>query len=302
MFTIAQVSATFVAIIAGFYTTKVISISSEKQRIRNKIGEIDAELRERKKIADHYQGRIDEHFAEEAKQDVSYFMQTLLVKDELKEYTLEELIALYKTEHKEADDYVQAELKNKLNEINEKIREEIKKRQPKLLDPRLPISLAATASAFGAIRPALTRINFMPSPASLAISQQERDMIREWAGKRNDEHARMRILLELRKNHEQELKATIWPKHLAFGMSAQVTFAVFGVVIPLAYARWPALGGVEADTIALGWFGLGLSTVFAYIFSEVITAKRGDKSKEKSESTKSRFNIFRRKKEPTSAS
>lgn len=39
MLTIAQASATFVAIMAGFFTTKIISISSDKKRIESRIVE-----------------------------------------------------------------------------------------------------------------------------------------------------------------------------------------------------------------------------------------------------------------------
>jgi hypothetical protein len=41
---IAQTSATFVAIIAGFYTTKIISLSNDKRRILQRINELDNEI------------------------------------------------------------------------------------------------------------------------------------------------------------------------------------------------------------------------------------------------------------------
>ena len=49
MLTIAQASATFVAIMAGFFTTKVISISSDRKRIENKITE-DNIIRQGKEV------------------------------------------------------------------------------------------------------------------------------------------------------------------------------------------------------------------------------------------------------------
>ena len=41
---IAQTSATFVAIIAGFYTTKIVTLSNDKRRILQRINELDNEL------------------------------------------------------------------------------------------------------------------------------------------------------------------------------------------------------------------------------------------------------------------
>ena len=45
---IAQTSATFVAIIAGFYTTKIISLSNDKRRILQRINELDNEIQAKK--------------------------------------------------------------------------------------------------------------------------------------------------------------------------------------------------------------------------------------------------------------
>jgi hypothetical protein len=42
---IAEVSATFVAIIAGFYTTKIISLLNDKRRILQRINTLDIEIR-----------------------------------------------------------------------------------------------------------------------------------------------------------------------------------------------------------------------------------------------------------------
>ncbi len=44
MNTIAQCSATFIAITAGFFTTKMISLSTERSRIQRKKSEIESQL------------------------------------------------------------------------------------------------------------------------------------------------------------------------------------------------------------------------------------------------------------------
>lgn len=96
--------------------------------------------------------------------------------------------------------------------------------------------------------------------------------IKENIEKRDAEYNQIRILTSLRQHHASELKTIAMPHRVAWGYASQVTFALFGVAIPLVYAKWPDIGGVDADQKALVWFGAGMFTVFAYIFSEVYWA------------------------------
>ena len=59
LLTISQASATFVAILAGFYTTKVLSISNEKKRLHSITKAIDNELRSRGRTVDELTAEID---------------------------------------------------------------------------------------------------------------------------------------------------------------------------------------------------------------------------------------------------
>ena len=92
----------------------------------------------------------------------------------------------------------------------------------------------------------------------------------------DEDYKQIAVLKRLKKNLELELATSGSPHHLAFGMSSQVVFALFGIVIPLMIARWPTIviGGNDPDTTVLLWFGAGLATVFVYIFSEAFTAKK----------------------------
>ncbi|MDQ6667836.1 MAG: hypothetical protein M3Y53_06370 [Thermoproteota archaeon] len=60
MLSISSATATFVTILAGFYTTKIISISNEKRRICMKIKEIELELDSRKKYVAVLTSRMGE--------------------------------------------------------------------------------------------------------------------------------------------------------------------------------------------------------------------------------------------------
>ena len=56
---ISQASATFVAILAGFYTTKVLSIASEKKKLHSKIKDIDNEISWRRRTVASLTAKID---------------------------------------------------------------------------------------------------------------------------------------------------------------------------------------------------------------------------------------------------
>jgi hypothetical protein len=65
--TIAQVSATFIAADSGFFTSKVISIASDKDKIRSKLSELNTELTPRRAIAKRFKDKIGEIYKERAK-------------------------------------------------------------------------------------------------------------------------------------------------------------------------------------------------------------------------------------------
>src|SRR2546422_8453841 len=60
MFIIAQVSATFVAIVAGFFTTKLISIAGDKKRIVNLIKEKELVIENRQNSIKSHESAIEE--------------------------------------------------------------------------------------------------------------------------------------------------------------------------------------------------------------------------------------------------
>ena len=283
MFTLAQVSATFVAIISGFYTSKIISISSEKQRIRNKIAEIDAELKQRNKIAQIYQGRLNEIFGNRAKQTLVEFTGELLASDELKEYSLEELNLRFKElMGDEPDEYEKAAISQELQQVTKRIKEELEIRTPKKMTADMPLSIAAIAfnPLTEKMRRESNKVRRLYSTSAI-----ENGAIDEAVKGRDDEHKPMAILSTLKAHHEQELKSITLPKNITFGYISQVIFAIFGVAIPLGLATWPDRASADADRIALIWFGLGLSTVFVYILSEVRTALRGERAGPNAEPT-----------------
>lgn len=279
MFTIAQVSAAFVAIIAGFYTSKIITISSEKQRIRNKIAEIDAEIEQRTKIADKYQGKLDEVFSKWATDAVQDFTGDLLADEsDLREYTLDELLVKFKEiTNEEPDSYERAILTKERDKINERIRAELSERLPKNLPDSL--SIALSSMPFSPLAERMRREGNRVMRVMPQVSEIESRRLDATIRDRDSEQKQISVLSSLKKHHEQELKSLAMPGNIGFGFASQIVFAIFGIAIPLYFATWPDAFDADADRTALIWFGLGITTVFAYIFSELVSAVRKDKPK-----------------------
>jgi hypothetical protein len=284
MFTIAQVSSAFVAIVAGFYTSKIITISSEKQRIQNKIAETNTEIEHRAKIANVYQGRVDETLSKWAKERVDDFVGDLLAdEDDLHEYSIQELRLKFKEiTHEEPDKYEDAILERERNNINERIRAELNERKPKDMTDYL--SLALTPMALNSVTEKMRRENNRVRHLALpSFSEIERKRLDDAIKARDAELNQISVLSGLKSHHEGELKSLSLPGHIGFGFASQVVFAIFGIAIPLYFATWPEAAGDDADRAALIWFALGITTVFTYILTELISAiHKGNLNKEKS--------------------
>ena len=74
---IAQISATFVAIVSAFFTTKIVSISSEKGNLKRRIRAIDAEINAKEDMYCEYDEERRQIWKGWAEKDVSEFVKSL---------------------------------------------------------------------------------------------------------------------------------------------------------------------------------------------------------------------------------
>jgi hypothetical protein len=98
MSTIAQISATFIAITAGFYTSKIISIANEKTRISGRIREINTELSVTRVNQENLQTQIDSINDADAADNIKKFKNDLLTDELLRSYkitTFNDLISVF---------------------------------------------------------------------------------------------------------------------------------------------------------------------------------------------------------------
>lgn len=77
LYSIAESSAAFVAIVAAFFTTKILTIASESRTVRNHIKLLEAEVEKRQQFADAIQNDIEATERRWAKQTVKDFYNEL---------------------------------------------------------------------------------------------------------------------------------------------------------------------------------------------------------------------------------
>lgn len=269
MSTIAQTAATFVAILAGFYTTKIISIAGDKNRIENKIQEINLEIVLTKKNIEIIENELDEIINRNDESLVDSFIEYVideirssLFYNDIPDYTFdnlkEEFIKYY-------DDNITENQAKKLNEKMPLIMEEIKNKKEEKRSEYEKSTIPAEYITTSIGRP----ISESESIIRYHKNENENRIFEAHIQNKNNEENKLSFLKERLRIYEQELKSLIYPKHLKFAYISFIIFAIFGVIIPLTYEWWNIYFGEYSDIFALSMFGAGLMLSFVYIYMEM---------------------------------
>jgi hypothetical protein len=126
MFALAETAAIFVAILAGFYTTKLITIASDKKRLLIRIGEVNNEIEWRKRKAEDLWSKIDkmEKDTDDSRlRSLKVDSKSFSTLFELK--TFEDLKKMYESHYGKISDYALPKLK----EMSESLLKEIDNRR-----------------------------------------------------------------------------------------------------------------------------------------------------------------------------
>lgn len=289
--TIAQISATFIAITAGFYTTKIISIVNEKSRISSRINEYEVELNLLRQSHSTYTKKIDQIDEERKNEFIEHFKEVAL--GPFKEITLgqgrvikdvNDLVSIYSKYYRIVpSEGIIKTLTEILPDIVEtsRIREkERAEKNKKLLDslrsgefPDMHNSI--TAIAHPSISENQDIINKMES-------QQEQNIYDDLIRSRDHTKNRLMMLEEITNTSRQELNSMEYPKHIRFGFISLIVFAIIGVIIPLTYGNWGEVIlhlrtqgytlPLDLTSIILILFGIGLGLNLTYIYLELSIA------------------------------
>jgi len=268
LYAIAQSSAAFVAIVAAFFTTKILSIASEKSVLLNRIRLLTKEIEQRNRVVETYQEDIDRIWFKWAEETVEPFLED--VKYDVNPDSppsSEELIDLFKqNQHRDPNQYERQLLEKKYSAFVEKVKKVAKEREEarKALY-KSPYSVVG--QLFGVTRELRLLTTRLKLPEEVRREAEELDK----AYDKQEEELKAMSLLELRKSeYEEQLESISFPKYIWFGFSSLAYFAVVGVVVPLIYVL--LIDQVQQHVSVLLVFFLfssGLTVMFLYLYLEI---------------------------------
>lgn len=268
LYAIAESSAAFVAIVAAFFTTKILSIASEKSTLLNRVKLLTKEIEQRNEVVETYQEDIDRIWFKWAEETVEPFLED--IKYEVNPDSppsVEELIDLFKeTERRDPNEYEQELLKKKYSAFVEKVKEIAKEREEarKALY-KSPYSVVG--QLFGVTRELRLLTTKLKLPEEMRREVEKLDK----AYDKQEEELKAISLLELRKTeYEEQLKSVSFPKYIWLGFGSLIYFAFVGVTVPLIYVLFmQQFQQYISELHVLTLFLSGLIVIFLYLYLEI---------------------------------
>ena len=272
MNTIAQSSATFIAITAGFFTTKIISLSSEKSRLSRTEREKESELRILTEKENEYRNQIDNQLEKGASEIIDDF-ENAIYTDPPNEYQIkngEDILRYFKEYYgRQPNEIESAYLEARTESILTHVKALNKEKDNRLGGIEIPNITRAIRSDSDKM------IDYYRNHEE---DKEFRLKIDTWKNTRAD-IARLKQSIAL---INEELMDVTYPEHARLGFFSFVLFAILGVIIPLTYRLWATYlldlskeyaiivsQLNNANHIVVGLFSLGLAINFCYIALEV---------------------------------
>ena len=267
MSALAQAAATFIAILAGFYTSKILTIAGDKNRIEHKINYVNSEIAyETENIANlkSLRNKLQKEMEDSRLQDFENIIKNEANIPNFKGIdTFNGLVECYK------NIFMEQPSKNIL--INLKTKSDLLIRNLKTItENRLKKNTFSTPSPLYSL--SSDGASRIIEETEYVEEQQNFDNLkRELVEKEN----KIKFLNQQLSLNKDELHSLVYPKHLKFGFFSFVLFALFallGVIIPLTHQWWSSSPYIviDSDIFAFSMFLIGLIITFIYIFSEII--------------------------------
>lgn len=273
MTTIAQSSATFIAITAGFFTTKIISLSTEKSRLERQKNETESKLRTLSDKQSRLDGKREEILMRHAIERVDNLVKE--INSNPLDYSLsklEDLITAFEKNYEFSPTERQVRI---LTDRKDVILTKWRERKEQELDTNRS--------------PERKKINWLLTSKSDSArtteavhDTYEQSMFTNIDNELNETRYQISNLQDDQKRTEDELTDIVYPKHSRFGFISFIIFAGLGVIIPMAYRSWGTYLIGLSDTypiilqylptsndIVIMLFAIGLAINFIYIFLEV---------------------------------
>jgi outer membrane murein-binding lipoprotein Lpp len=270
MSTLAGAASTFVAILAGFYTTKIFSISTDKNRLQNKMNQLELEIGHKKDNARDLKTQIDKWQEEKDDDKIKFF-----------EENLGTAIMLYDKPVNSYDDIKEMWKKywNLESEPSESILKKLKDRSALLIERLKPKEVKQQRFDLWNNPKRVEVLARIPDNTSRMIEHdyalEEKRKFNQLKTTFNSESAEINYFEKQLDQATKELRSITYPKHLIFGFSSFVLFAILGVIIPLTSQWWQSYSykylGMDPNSFAVILFIIGLCVTFAYIGIEIFS-------------------------------
>jgi outer membrane murein-binding lipoprotein Lpp len=268
MSTLAGAASTFVAILAGFYTTKIFSISTDKTRLQSKINELELEIEHKKEYAKNLKIQIDKWQEEKDDDKIKYF-----------EENLGTALMLYDKPVNSYDDIIEMWKKywNSESEPSESILKKLKARTASLIERLKPKEVKQQKFDFLNNPERIEVLAHIPDDTSRMIESnyalEEKKKFDQLKTDLNSELIKINYLEKQLDQVTGELRSITYPKHVIFGISSFVLFAILGVIIPLTSQWWQSYSykylGLDPNSLAVILFIIGLFITFLYFGIEI---------------------------------
>jgi hypothetical protein len=259
MSTLTQAAATFVAISAGFYTTKILTIAGDKNRLEHKLNYIKAEISyENQNIANRESER--NNFLEDMEnQRLNDFIHILKERANFPAFkdinTFNDFINYYK------DIFAELPSSSFLIKLKTKSDSTIKE-LTKIKEGKLQKNTFSTSDLSIDEDSRIIELN--------QISEEQQNFnIKNLEKEIKEKENKVTFLNQQLSLLKEELHTLIYPKHVKFGFISFGLFAFLGVVIPLMHKWWSPYFKANSDVFAFIMFLIGLIITFVYISSEI---------------------------------
>jgi hypothetical protein len=221
---IAQTSATFVAIIAGFYTTKIIALSNDKRRILQRINELDNELQVKKVYLEGLKktesDTVNNWDEERIDAVINYVRDDFYVYEQV--HSFEELRDWLNEYYGPLTTNQESLLKVRAPAVLEEFENKRNERKER--------TSLKEATAFALSPP--------DRPFDAISNEGEINRFHALQAKIRDEEAEILSAQKMKEYDQREYNSVAYPKLIVFGFTSLIIFALLGVIFPLTYGSW----------------------------------------------------------------
>lgn len=270
MSTLAEAAATFVAILAGFYTTKIFTLKTDKNRVEYKLKQLTLEIEHRKNVASTLRIHVDERQEEKDNDIINYFVKNMAkarLMFDIPVNTYDDVIKLWK------------KYWNTESEPSETIAKKLKDRSASLIDD---LKVKAAEELRKLTDRNYTYVEALPSlrddTSRIIEADYKREEERKFDQIKNKYNYELNEINQLEKQLDlavRELSSITYPKYIVFGFSSFALFAFLGVIMPLTSKLWYSYVKeylyLDPDFFAITLFLTGLIVTLAYIGIETFS-------------------------------